>query len=148
MAASSSVQSKPRTRAFTVSATKLTSNMTWAMMIVPKPVFQPQARKSVSSEEPSTTSGAVSGMTRNRLTPSLPRKRWRTSATATSVPSTVAMIVEMRATSRLTFNASASAGYLKGCFQASSEKPFQVRLNLPTGALKLKMTMTASGMNR
>ena len=35
IAASSSVQSKPRSRAFTVSATKLTQNIMWAMTIVP-----------------------------------------------------------------------------------------------------------------
>ena len=37
IAASSSVQSKPRMRAFTVSATKLTQNMMWAMTTVVKP---------------------------------------------------------------------------------------------------------------
>src|SRR4029453_17108673 len=59
IAASSSVQSRPRTRARTVSATKLTSNAMWAMTIVPNPRFQPRSRNSVSSDAPITISGAV-----------------------------------------------------------------------------------------
>ena len=69
-AACSSVQSNPRMRARTVSATKLTWNMMWAMMIVMVPKdtkFCP--KNSVASDEPSTISGAVSGSTRKKLKP-------------------------------------------------------------------------------
>src|ERR671918_291799 len=95
--ASSSVQSRPRTRARTVSATKLTSKAMWAITMVPNPRFQPRSRNSVSSEAPITTSGAVSGNTRNVSTSLPPANRWRTSATATSVPSTTDTAVDSAA---------------------------------------------------
>ena len=80
----------------------------WAMMIVPKPRFQPKSRNSVSSEAPITTSGAVSGSTRNVSTNLSPVNRWRTSATATSVPSTIETAVDSAATCRLVHRASVS----------------------------------------
>ncbi len=67
---------------------KLISNAMCAIRIVPKPVAQPRSRNRVSSEAPITTSGAVSGSTRKVSTALLPRKRWRTRAIASSVPST------------------------------------------------------------
>jgi hypothetical protein len=109
-AASSRVQSNPRTRARTVRATKLTWNITWAITIVPTPVCTSASRNRVSSEEPITTSGVVRGRIRNVSRAPLPRNRWRTSATAMSVPSTTAIDVEMAATRRLRPMASTRAG--------------------------------------
>ena len=52
------------------------------------------------------------------------------------------------ATLRLSSRASTRAGYLNGSFQASSEKPFQTKLNFPTGALNEKATITATGQEQ
>jgi hypothetical protein len=75
MAASSSVQSKPRRRAFTVRATKLVQNSTWAMTMVQNPRWTPRSMNSVSSDEPRTISGVVRGSSRSRFTTRLPVKR-------------------------------------------------------------------------
>ncbi|GIU85770.1 MAG: hypothetical protein KatS3mg009_0285 [Acidimicrobiia bacterium] len=86
IAASSSVQSRPRIRAFIVSATKLTQNITCAITIVrnPRSSFHSQAndacgcggvRNNVSNDDPRTISGVVSGSTIRRLTSPPPRKR-------------------------------------------------------------------------
>ena len=77
-----------------------------------------------------TTSGAVSGSTRNMSTPPEPRNRWRTRAMATSVPSTTATAVDTAATFRLVSRASVSCGYLNGSAQLSSVKPFHVEVEL------------------
>jgi hypothetical protein len=77
-----------------------------------------------------------------------PRNRWRTSATATSVPSTTAHAVDTAATRRLVSRASVSCGYRNGSAQFSNVNPFHVRLNLPRGSLNEKATITAIGMNR
>ena len=65
-----------------------------------------------------------------------------------SVPNTVATTVERLATLRLSFIASTSAGYLNGSLQASNEKLFQTKLNLPSGLLKLYSMMTKIGRKR
>ena len=83
-------------------------------------------RNSVSSEAPITTSGEVSGSTMKVSTAVRPRKRWRTRATATRVPSTRAIAVDTAATLRLSFRASVSAGYLNGSAQFSQVNPCQV----------------------
>ena len=75
MAASSSVQSVPRIRALTVSATKLRQNSVWAMTIVQKPRATPWLKKSVNSDAPMTISGVVSGSTMSRLIAAPPRIR-------------------------------------------------------------------------
>ncbi len=75
IAASSSDQSKPRMRAFTVSATNEVQKSTWAITIVAKPRCHPQSMNSVASEDPMTISGVVMGSTRSRFTSAPPRKR-------------------------------------------------------------------------
>ena len=50
-AACSSVQSKPRTLARTVRATKLTWNITWAMITVVKPRVMSASRNNVASDD-------------------------------------------------------------------------------------------------
>ena len=77
----------------------------------------------MSNAAPITTSGDVSGSTRNVSTAVLPRNRWRTRAMASSVPSTRAIAVETAAMLMLSFNASVSAGYLNGCAQLFRVKP-------------------------
>ncbi len=66
-AASSRLQSMPRMRAFTVSATNDTQNSVCAMTMVVKPRSTPRSKKSVNSEAPMTISGVVSGTTSIRL---------------------------------------------------------------------------------
>ena len=56
----------------------------------------------------------------------LPRNRWRTRAMATKVPNTRAIAVDTAATLRLSFSASARAGYLNGCAQLLRVKPCHV----------------------
>jgi hypothetical protein len=73
IAASSSVQSNPRTRACTVSATKLTQNMMWAMTTVVNPSSTLALKNRVNSDEPSTISGVVRGRTMMMFTS--PRRR-------------------------------------------------------------------------
>ena len=72
IAASSSVQSVPRTRAFTVIATKLRQNSVWAITIVQNPRVAPTLKNSVKSEAPITISGVVSGSISSRLMAPLP----------------------------------------------------------------------------
>ena len=62
----------PRTRAFTVIATKLRQNSVWAITIVQKPRSTPWLKNSVNSEAPITISGVVSGNTSNRPMAALP----------------------------------------------------------------------------
>ena len=71
-AASSSDQSMPRVRAFTVRATKLRQNRVWAITTVVKPRSAPTLKKRVKSEAPMTISGVVSGRTISRLIALLP----------------------------------------------------------------------------
>ena len=101
----------------------------------------------MSSEAPITTSGDVSGNTRNVSTSLPPANRWRTSATATSVPSTTDTAVDSAATWRLVSSASVSWGKRNGSAQASV-KPCHVRLNRPAGSLNENATITAMGMNK
>ena len=61
IAASSSVKSKPRMRAFSVIATKLRQKPVWAMTIVQKPSSAPWLKNSVNSDAPITISGVVIG---------------------------------------------------------------------------------------
>ena len=98
IAASSRCRSKPIRRAFTVTTMKLTMNITWAMKIVPNPSWKTAVvlRKSVSSDAPSTISGVDIGRNTRRFVAPRPTKRWRTIASAMSVPSAVATIVASR----------------------------------------------------
>ena len=76
MAASSSVQSKPRIRALTVRATNEVQKRMWAMRIVPKPrVARPRLMNSVASDEPITISGVVSGRMSSKSISAPPRNR-------------------------------------------------------------------------
>ena len=75
IAASSRFQSKPRMRAFTVSATKRGQNRMWAMTIVVKPRSPPQPMNRVASDEPITISGVVIGSTSSRLISAPPLNR-------------------------------------------------------------------------
>src|SRR5262245_1910400 len=111
--------------------------MTWAITIVPKPVGTLNVRNNDSSDEPSTTSGVASGNTSNNPTAPAPRNRYRHSAKASIVPNAVASKVDSAATRRLRRIASTSAGYRNGSSQAATENPFQTKLNLPAGLLKL-----------
>src|SRR5437899_3212900 len=111
--------------------------MTWAITMVAKPVGTFSVRNSDSSDEPSTTSGVASGNTSSNPTPPAPRNRYRDSASASIVPNTVAIKVDRAATTMLSRIASTSAGYRNGSSQAATENPFQTKLNLPAGLLKL-----------
>ena len=75
MAASSSVQSKPRIRALMVRATNEVQKRMWAMRIVPKPRATPRLMNSVASDEPITTSGVVMGRMSSNPISTPPRKR-------------------------------------------------------------------------
>ena len=78
-----------------------------------------------------------------------PRKSWRTSASAISVPRIVATIVDSKAMTRLMRDRALQAGRRRAVFsQASSEKPCQTKLHLPAGSLKLNRAMTATGSIR
>ncbi len=73
------------------------------MTIVLNPVRTLRSRNSDSRDEPSTTSGVVSGSTSSRLTAELPRNLYRVRARAMSVPKIVATSVDNAATRRLSF---------------------------------------------
>ena len=75
MAASSMWRSMPSNRAFTVTTTYDTVNITWAITIVMKPVLKFSVRNMASSEAPSTTSGEESGMKTKKSIVVRPRKR-------------------------------------------------------------------------
>ncbi len=81
----------------TVTTTKLTQNMMWAMTIVQKPsrrpTFENPWTKIVSRLAPRTTSGVAMGTNTRMLLAAFPRKRCRTRAKASSVPRTVATTV-------------------------------------------------------
>src|SRR5689334_1916493 len=99
IAASSRCLSKPTSRAFTVTTAKLMQNMMCAIRIVQKPKTTLKLRKSVSSEAPSTISGVDSGRKMRMFVAPRPRKPYRTSASAISVPSTVATMLAKSAIS-------------------------------------------------
>ena len=75
MAASSSARSNPANRAFIVTTTNETQNMTCAMKIVQNPVATPRLRNSVSRDAPSTISGVDIGRKISRFVLDLPRNR-------------------------------------------------------------------------
>ena len=89
MAASSRCRSNPIRRAFTVTTTKLTMNITCAMKIVQKPSWKTPLvlRNSVRRDAPSTISGVAIGRKTRTFVVERPTKRWRTIASAISVPS-------------------------------------------------------------
>ncbi len=90
-AASSRCRSKSTSRARTVTTTNEMQNITCAMKIVQNPsVNSVWLRNSVSSEAPSTISGAAIGRKMRKFSGPRPRKRCRTSASAISAPSAVA----------------------------------------------------------
>ena len=64
-----------------------------------------------------------------------PANLYRARAIAMSVPSTVAMSVEMPAILRLSHSASVRASSLNGSPQLSSVNSCQMKLNRPTGLL-------------
>ncbi len=100
--------------------------MTCAITIVQKPVETPRLRKSVRSDAPSTTSGVVIGRKMKRFVAPRPRKLYRTSASAISVPRIVATSADSSAISMLTRMASPRPGTPKGFSQLSNVKPDHV----------------------
>ena len=93
----------PASRARTTTVTKEMLNATWAMTIVSDAERGPPAAANrTSSEIPTTISGRDEGNVEQALHRAAgPRKRCRASASASIVPSTVAMSVEMTPTMRL-----------------------------------------------
>ena len=79
------------------------------------------AMNRVSSDAPRTISGVAIGRKISRFVDDRPRNRWRTRASAMSVPRTVAMIVEAKAMIRLLVTASPSPGRPSGLSQAPRE---------------------------
>ena len=136
-AASSSRGSRLCSRALTVTTTKLMQNMTCAMTIVQNPSFRPKREKPwtkmVSRLAPRTISGVAMGMKTSTLLAALPRKRWRTRAKASMVPSTVATTVAITPTWSEVTSASQTPGAPQGSFQCLSVGPaaeFQTMLDL------------------
>ena len=82
IAASSRWRSNPIRRAFTVTTTKLTMNITCAMKIVTNPSWKIAVvfRKSVRSDAPSTISGVAIGRKMSTFVAPRPTKRCRTIA--------------------------------------------------------------------
>lgn len=119
MAASSSRRSMPASRAFTVTTTNDTQNITCAMTMVQKPCGTPAATKRASSEVPITSSGVAIGRKISPLIPARPLKPCRTRANAISVPRTVATNVAIRPISMLRPTASHMSAVAQGCFQLS-----------------------------
>ncbi len=72
---------------------------------------------SASNEEPITTSGVAIGRKISTLVEPRPRKRWRASAKAISVPRIVATTVATSAMPTLTRSASPIPPVAKGCSQ-------------------------------
>ncbi len=67
-------RSMPSSRAFTVTTTNDTVNITWAITIVANPVLTAIVRNSASSAAPITTSGVESGRKTKKSTSERPRK--------------------------------------------------------------------------
>ena len=82
-------------------------------------------RNSVSSDAPSTISGVDIGRKTSMFVAPRPRKRWRTIASASSVPSTVAAIVETTPISSDLMTALRIPGGASQCSQLSKVKPSQ-----------------------
>src|ERR1051325_2948504 len=101
-------------------------NMMWAITIVQKPRKTFQLRKRVRSDAPSTISGDDIGRKMRRLVADLPRKRYRTSASAISVPSAVAATLAITAISSDVSIADRSPGTASQFRQLSQVKPCQV----------------------
>ena len=96
------------------------------MKIVRKPGVKTRAfTNSVRSEAPSTISGVAMGRKISRFVAPRPRKRWRTIASATIVPRTVATIVESAPISSDLMTASRIPGTASQWTQLSSVKPSQ-----------------------
>ena len=96
------------------------------MKMVVKPVAKRIWRKRVRSEAPRTISGVAIGRKTRRFVEPRARKRWRTSASATSVPSTVAITVEISAISSERITASRIPGTASQLIQLSKVKACQV----------------------
>ena len=128
MAASSRCRSNPIRRAFTVTTTKLTMNITCAMKIVQKPSWKTPLvlRNNVRRDAPSTISGAAIGRKTRTFVVERPTKRWRTIASAISVPSAVATSVEMIAISMDVITADRMPRIASQWIQLSRVKPSQM----------------------
>ena len=100
-------------------------NMTWAMKIVPNPVTTCRLRNSVKSDAPSTISGVDIGRKISMFVAPRPRNWCRTIASASSVPSAVATIVEMTPISSDLTTADWIPGGAFQWIQLSSVKPSQ-----------------------
>ncbi|MFC7482491.1 hypothetical protein ACFQX7_24165 [Luedemannella flava] len=96
----------PASRAFTVTTTNDTQNITCAMSTVTKPSGMPAETNRASSDEPMTTSGVAIGRKISRLVDARPLNRCRASANDISVPRIVATTVAIRPMSRLLITAS------------------------------------------
>ncbi len=96
----------PERRALTVTTTNDMQNSTWAITIVKKPrmPLNPEAMKSASSEDPITISGVAIGRKISTLVLDRPTNWWRTSPNASSVPSSVARIVAVMLTWKLSLS--------------------------------------------
>src|SRR5581483_5405211 len=96
-ASSNPAMSKPASRARTVIVTYAMLNMTCAMNRVRNPLGMASVMKKPSRDAPSTISGVAMTSVRTCSIPRLPRNRYRTRATANSVPIAVATTLVRRA---------------------------------------------------
>src|SRR5215203_2460414 len=103
MAACSRRASMPPNRAFTVTTTNEMQNSTWEITRVKNPsaLSAPADTNMARREAPITTSGVAIGRKMIRFEVARPRKVCRTRANAIKVPRTVAMIVDVRLTLKL-----------------------------------------------
>jgi hypothetical protein len=123
-------------------------NVTCAQTTVQKPSGTPAATNSVSSEEPSTTSGVAIGSTTNPSTAPAPRSRYRAIANAISVPSTVAIPVTTRAISALRATAAHIPAGAHGSAQLSTVNRWRSYERRLDGRLNDNATTIATGTSR
>ncbi len=147
IAACSSLGSRDAMRAFTVTTTKDTQNMMWAITVVKNPGLILKDKNIASSDAPKTISGVAIGKKIKRLVVERPLNEWRPSAKAISVPSKVAKNVEINPIFIELPSAVQTSGAPQGFCQLAKVKPRQTKFDLPE-SLKEKAKVYAIGINR